>query len=200
MHAGESMTVDASGVAVAAGGRAAAAGRPGLALRPAAFLDRDGVLNIDTGYVHKPSELALIEGAGAAIARLNRCGYLVIVVTNQSGVARGYFTIEEMDRFHDHLRRALAAEGGVIDAIYACPYHPDAPLQEWRADHEDRKPRPGMIVKAMAAWPVRAEGSFLVGDKQSDVDAAAAAGIAGHLFGGGNLDEFIAPLVRAPKE
>ena len=167
--------------------------------RPAAFLDRDGVINIDHGYVVRPEDLAFVTGAPAAIRRLNEAGYLVVVVTNQSGVARGYFTEDDVARFHDYLRSELAQHGARIDAIYTAPHHPEAVIDAYRADHPDRKPRPGMLLKAFAELPIEKEGSFLVGDKASDIEAADAAGIPGHLFQGGDhggdLDAFIAGVL-----
>ena len=118
---------------------------------PAAFLDRDGVLIVDGGYPHRPEDLVLIDGAIPAVRRLNADGFKVVVVTNQSGVARGYFSLADMDAFHLLLRRTFAAQGAVIDAIYACPYLPDAPVAAFRhPDHPDRKPNPGMILRAAA--------------------------------------------------
>ena len=165
--------------------------------RPAAFLDRDGVINVDHGYVVRPEALDFIAGAPAAIRRLNRAGYLVVVVTNQSGVARGYFTEDDVARFHDHLRHRLAGEGAEIDAIYTAPHHPDATVEAYRADHPDRKPRPGMILRAIADLGIRRDGSFLIGDRASDIAAAEAAGIPGHLFTGGDLDGFLAGVLAA---
>lgn len=161
------------------------------ARRPTAFLDRDGVINIDHGYVVRPEDLAFVSGAPAAIRRLNEAGYCVVVVTNQSGVARGYFTEDDVAHFHDHMRAELAKHGARIDAIYTAPHHPEATVAAYRADHPDRKPRPGMLLKAFAELPIEKEGSFLVGDKASDIAAAQAAGIPGHLFAGGDLDAFI---------
>ncbi len=165
--------------------------------RPVAFLDRDGVINVDHGYVVRPEALDFIAGAPAAIGRLNRAGYLVVIVTNQSGVARGYFTEEDVAHFHSHLRERLAAEGARIDAIYTAPHHPEAVVAAYRSDHPDRKPRPGMILRAFADLAARREGSFLIGDRDSDIAAAEAAGIPGHLFTGGDLDGFVAGVLAA---
>ena len=165
--------------------------------RPVAFLDRDGVINVDHGYVVKPEALDFIAGAPAAIRRLNSAGYLVVIVTNQSGVARGYFTEDDVAKFHAHLRERLAADGAHIDAIYTAPHHPEAVVAAYRADHPDRKPRPGMILRAFADLAARREGSFLIGDRDSDIAAAEAAGIPGHLFDGGDLDGFVAGVLAA---
>lgn len=148
--------------------------------RPAAFLDRDGVINVDHGYVFQPEQLELTPTAAEGIRLLNDAGYPVLVVTNQSGVARGLYGIAEVEAFHAHLDAALRRAGAHVDGFYYCPYHPEGTVAEFAIEHEDRKPGIGMIRRAMRDWDVRAEGSFLIGDKQSDLDAARAAGIAGY--------------------
>lgn len=164
--------------------------------RPCAFLDRDGVLNVDHGYTHRPDQLVWIDGARDAVRRLNDAGHLVVVVTNQSGIARGFFTDDDLARFHHAMADDLAEVGAHIDAWYHCPYHADAVLPAYAvADHPDRKPNPGMLLRAMAEWPIRKDGSFLIGDKASDLAAAQAAGLPGHLFAGGNLLEQVDRLL-----
>ena len=170
---------------------------PGPTLRPAAFLDRDGVINVDHDFVHLPEALEFVDGAPQAIRHLNEAGYLVVVVTNQSGVARGLFDEGALDRFHDHLRSELARHGARLDAIYTCPYHPEAVVERYRGDHPDRKPRPGMILRALADLPIDPARSFLIGDRPRDVEAAAAAGIPGYLFEGGGLDALVGLLLGA---
>ena len=150
--------------------------------RPAAFLDRDGVINIDHGYVFEPAKLEFTPTAIEAIRLLNDAGYPVLVVTNQSGVARGMYGVAEVEAFHAHLSAKLAAAGAHIDGFYYCPYHPEGTVADYAIEHEDRKPGAGMILRAMREWDVRAEGSFLIGDKPSDLEAAAAAGIDGYLI------------------
>jgi len=145
--------------------------------RPTAFLDRDGVINVDTGYPHRPEELVLTPTAARGIARLNRAGCLAIVVTNQSGVARGMFDLLAVNRFHAALQERLGAEGARIDAFYVAPYHPDGTVARFAIDHPDRKPRPGMILRALAEWPVDRTRAVLFGDKGSDLEAAHRAGI-----------------------
>lgn len=152
---------------------------PAGPLRPTAFLDRDGVLNVDTGYPHRPEELVLTASAGAAVARLNRAGCLAIVVTNQSGVARGLFDLAAVDRFHAALQMRLAEHEAHIDAFYVAPWHPDGTMARFAVAHEDRKPGPGMILRAMREWPVDRTRSVLFGDRGSDMAAARRAGIAG---------------------
>jgi D-glycero-D-manno-heptose 1,7-bisphosphate phosphatase len=166
--------------------------------RPAAFLDRDGVLNVDLGYVHRTEDLEWIAGAPQAVRRLNDAGYLVVVVTNQSGIGRGYYDEASMDCVHEALRAHLAAAGARIDAIYACPFHPEAILERYRhPDHPDRKPNPGLLLRAMRDLPIDPDRSFMIGDKDSDMEAARRAGVAGHLFRGGDLDAFVQTLLEA---
>jgi len=162
--------------------------------RPAAFLDRDGVLIEDDGYPHDPALVRWVPGAAAAVALLGRAGYWVFVVTNQSGVARGLYPEAAVPALHGWMNQHLA---GGVDAFEYCPHHPDAPLPAYRQDCACRKPRPGMILALLQRFPVRHQGSFLVGDRASDLAAATAAGLPGHLFPGGRLDAFIAPLVEA---
>jgi D-glycero-D-manno-heptose 1,7-bisphosphate phosphatase len=160
--------------------------------RPALFLDRDGVLNEDRGYVARWEDFAWIPGAREAVAAFNRAGWLVIVVTNQSGVGRGYYTEADMHALHARMGEELAAAGGHIDAFYFAPHHPEAPVESYRhPDPPDRKPNPGMILRALADWPIDAERSVLVGDKRSDIEAAARAGIRSLLFQGGDLRTFL---------
>jgi D-glycero-D-manno-heptose 1,7-bisphosphate phosphatase len=161
----------------------------------AAFLDRDGVLIVDRGYPHRAEDLVFIDGAAAAIRRLRHAGFRIVVVTNQSGVARGLFTLAEMDAFHALMRKALAAEGAEIDAIYACPYLPDAKVPAFsHPNHPDRKPNPGMVLRAIADLDLDPDRSILIGDKDSDMEAAERAGVTGARFHGGDLDAFVAML------
>ena len=162
-------------------------------LRPAIFLDRDGVLNEDQGYVHRWEDFRWIEGAREAVAAFNRAGWLVIVVTNQSGVGRGYYTEADMHALHARMVVELAEAGARIDAFYFCPQHPEAAEAAYRhPDPPDRKPNPGMILRAIAEWPIDPERSVLVGDKDSDMEAAQRAGVRALRFRGGDLAEFLA--------
>jgi D-glycero-D-manno-heptose 1,7-bisphosphate phosphatase len=158
--------------------------------RPALFLDRDGVINIDRSYVYRVEDFEWVEGARETIARFNALGWLVFVVTNQSGIARGFYTEEQMQILHDWMAPELARADAHIDRIYHCPFHEEGTIDRYRKDSFDRKPKPGMLIRAMTDFPVIKERSFLIGDKQADLDAAKAAGVRGFLFSGGNLASF----------
>jgi D,D-heptose 1,7-bisphosphate phosphatase len=168
---------------------------PARVRRSAVFFDRDGVLNIDKAYVHKIEDFEWVAGAREAIKLCNDRGYLTFVVTNQAGVARGYYGIEAIHALHDWMSRDLAEIGAHIDEFQYCPYHEEGVVAEWRQASDRRKPAPGMILDCLKAWPVRKETSLLVGDMPHDLQAAAAAGIKGHLFEGGDLLSFIRPLL-----
>lgn len=163
--------------------------------KPIAFLDRDGVLNEDIGYLHRPEGLIWIEGAKEAVLFLNGAGYTVIAVTNQSGVARGYFDTGAVEGLHSWMNEELQRAGAHIDAFYYCPHHPEAAVGQYKIECSCRKPAPGMLLRAMEEWPCEPGKSFLIGDKDRDLEAARRAGIPGNLFQGGNLLAFIQGIV-----
>jgi len=170
--------------------------------RPAAFLDRDGVLNVDHGYTHRPGDLELMPSAAAAVGLLNAAGYYVIVVTNQSGVARGFFPETAVQAFNAHLGDVLRQQGARIDAFYYCPHHPDGTVKALAIRCTCRKPMPGMLEQAAHDWPIDRGRSFLIGDKEDDMAAARAFGIRGIKFdaAAGTLEELVrrelAPTAR----
>ncbi|HEV2630170.1 MAG TPA: HAD family hydrolase [Pseudolabrys sp.] len=152
------------------------------AAKPVAFLDRDGVLNVDHGYVHRPERLEWVAGAPEAVRLLNEAGIPVIVITNQSGVARGYFGETDVQQFHAHVQEQLRARGAHVDAFYYCPHHPQGTVAEFAIACDCRKPKPGMLERAARDFAVDRRRSFLIGDKDDDVAAAAAFGVRGIKF------------------
>lgn len=169
---------------------------PAYMKRPAAFLDRDGVLNRDDGYVHRPDQIVWVPGAIEAVRWLNDCGYYVFVVTNQAGVAHGYYTEAHVHDLHRWMQQQLQAHGAHIDAFEHSPFHPDGVVEAYARESELRKPQAGMLHKLQRDWTVDLEGSFMVGDRDSDVEAAKAGGVPGHKFAAGNLLEFVKGIVR----
>jgi D-glycero-D-manno-heptose 1,7-bisphosphate phosphatase len=165
------------------------------ALRPAVFFDRDGVLNVDTDYLFEIDKFVWIDGAIEAVKAANEAGYFAFVITNQSGVARGFYEETDVRRLHDWMARELEARGARIDAFEYCPFHPHGCIERYRRISERRKPQPGMIIDLLNKFPVDASRSFVVGDRPSDIEAAHAAGLAGHAFPGGNLRDFVLPLL-----
>jgi len=160
--------------------------------RGAIFFDRDGVLNEDRGYVYRIADFAWIEGAREAIGLVNSAGLRAIVVTNQSGVARGYYGEDDVRALHDWMGRDLAATGACIDAFYYCPYHDIGVVAHYVvADHPDRKPNPGMILRAVGDFGLAPARSLIIGDKPSDLEAGRRAGVRGLLFAGGSLADAV---------
>ncbi|HZV83995.1 MAG TPA: HAD family hydrolase [Brevundimonas sp.] len=168
---------------------------------PAVFLDRDGVLIEDTGYPHLEAHLRMTPGAGEAVRRLNDAGYLCVIVTNQSGVARGMFTESQMHAFNALVVQRVAGAGGEITAVYACPFHADGVVEGYiHPDHPDRKPNPGMILRAVADLGIDRARSFMIGDQPSDMEAARRADVAGYLFRDGDLDAFVTQVLGERSE
>lgn len=150
--------------------------------RTVAFLDRDGVLNVDHGYVHQPERLEWVPGAPEAVRLLNQAGIPVIVITNQSGIARGYFREADVQQFHAHMQDELRARGARVDAFYYCPHHPQGTVTAFAFVCDCRKPKPGLLEQAAHDFAIDRKRSFLIGDKDDDVAAAHAFGVRGIKF------------------
>ena len=148
---------------------------------PAVFLDRDGTINIEKNYLHKIEDFEFVPRVPEAILRLNQAGYKVIIVTNQSGVARGYYDLDAVSVLHQHLQNRLSEVGAVIDAFYVCPHHPTAGLDEFRIECDCRKGKPGMLLSAAREMHLDLASSIIVGDKLSDIEAGFAAGCTPYL-------------------
>jgi D-glycero-D-manno-heptose 1,7-bisphosphate phosphatase len=145
-------------------------------LRPAVFLDRDGVVIEDSHYVNSIDRVRLLPGSAEAIASLNRARWPVVIVTNQAGIARGIFSIETMNAIHGHLTDLLRGYGARLDGIYFCPHHSAGEVAEYRRDCDCRKPKPGMLFLAARELGIDLVRSWMIGDKLSDLEAGSAAG------------------------
>ncbi len=167
--------------------------------RPALFLDRDGVLNHDHGHVGTRERFDWIDGARETIRLATQSGWHVFIVTNQSGVARGFYGEADVKDLLAWMRAECLALGGTIDDTRYCPFHPEAPLLSYRRISDWRKPAPGMINDLVGAWELDLARCLLIGDLETDMQAAAAAGIDGYRFTGGNLLRFVAPLLEGRK-
>ncbi len=145
--------------------------------RPAVFLDRDGTINEQMGYINHPGRFVLLPGAARGIRLLNDAGFLAVVVSNQSGVARGYFPIDLVHEVHDLMRRELDARGASVDAVLFCPHYPGGAVPEYAVACDCRKPAPGLVDRAVSQFPIDMSRSYVVGDRFSDVELAASRGL-----------------------
>ena len=152
----------------------------------AAFIDRDGVLNEDHGYVFRAEDFHWLPGAIAALARLQQAGYALVVVTNQSGIARGFYSEADLARLNAHMQAELQAQGVALAGIYACPHHPQGSVVAYRRICDCRKPSPGLILQAAHALSLDLAASCLFGDKASDIEAGRRAGV-GHCVAIGSV-------------
>ncbi len=149
------------------------------------------MLNVDDGYVFEPDRAKLVPGAIEAVRTANENGFRTIIVTNQSGVARGYFSEEKVKSFLNWMSEHFRENGAILDVAYYCAHLPEAPVEEYRIRCDGRKPAPGLVLRAIAEWSIDPSASLFVGDSPRDMEAATAAGVRAALFPGGNLDEFL---------
>lgn len=162
-------------------------------MKKAVFLDRDGTINADEhGYINKPDDLQLYPFAAEAISKLNKMGYLVFVVTNQAGVAYGYFKIEDVEKINAKLVNDLAKGKAKIDEIFYSPFHKNGVIEPFNIDHEDRKPGIGMFQKAKEMFDFNTKGSYMIGDRFSDIGFGKNAGLKTiFVRSGGGENEFL---------
>ena len=163
--------------------------------RSAVFLDRDGVLNEDSGYAYRPDQIKWIAGAKEAVRFLNEANYYVFVVTNQTGISRNLYTERDVQDLHLWMNAELSTSGAHIDDFRYSPFHPDYDDGRFRSLAHWRKPSAGMIFDLMKHWPIKRQGSFMIGDRSTDIEAAQAATIPGFLFKDENLLKFLKNVV-----
>ncbi|MEO8715462.1 MAG: HAD-IIIA family hydrolase, partial [Acetobacteraceae bacterium] len=168
---------------------------PARFARPALFLDRDGVLNVERGHVGTRERFEWIPGAREAVRLATDLGWHVFVVTNQSGVGRGFYDEDAVRGLLGWMADEIRLAGGTIDDARYCPFHPDAKLPAYRRESDWRKPGAGMLLDLVRAWNLDPARCVMVGDKPTDMEAAAAAGMTGHLFSGGDLRAFVEPIL-----
>jgi len=145
-------------------------------MRRAVFLDRDGTINEERNYLWRVEDFSFIDGAAEAIGLLKGAGFLVVVVTNQSGIGRGLYNEEDLDRLHRHMQDELGKRGAEVDACYFCPHHPQHGTGEYGVECDCRKPLPGMLFRAAGELGINLSASWMIGDKLADMEAGLAAG------------------------
>lgn len=146
-------------------------------LRPALFLDRDGIINLDTDFLYKIEDVVWVNGIFEVIRYAKQHGYAVIVVTNQSGIGRGYYTEEDFHLLMQWIKEQMEARECGLDGVYFSPYHPVQGIGHYKQETECRKPKPGMLLQAAREHHLNLEKSVMIGDRCSDIQAAAAAGV-----------------------
>jgi D-glycero-D-manno-heptose 1,7-bisphosphate phosphatase len=163
----------------------------------AVFLDRDGVINRDDGYVGEQDRLVLLPHVAEGIRRIRALGYLVVVITNQSGIARGLFSEADVSSLHEWMREILAHDGAKIDGFYVCPHHPTAGQGPYRRQCTCRKPKPGLFHQAARELSICVEESIAVGDQLSDLEAALNAGVPERVLIGSRLNSHLSIVTRS---
>lgn len=173
-------------------------------MKPAVFLDRDGTVSEEVGYVNHVGRFRLLPRAAQGIRRINESDYLAVLVTNQAGVARGYFKESLVIAVHERLEELLAKNGAHLDGIYYCPHHPTAGEPPYRQDCDCRKPKPGMVLAAQRDLNIDVAQSFMVGDKHSDITFAQSVGMQGVLvktgYGLGEIEQWSAEWTEQPHQ
>lgn len=164
----------------------------------AVFLDRDDTLIEDPGYINHPDQVKLLEGVTETLAELKKMGYKLIVVSNQSGIARGIFTEEMLAKVHERLEQILSHHGVTLDKIYYCPYHPEGAILKYRRESDWRKPQPGMLIAAAEELDIDLTESWLIGDSARDIDAGKSAGCKTILIQNAAHNRTIEPGATAP--
>jgi len=163
--------------------------------KPTIFLDRDGVINIDKNYVYKISDFEWVKDSIKAIKLLKERGYLIFVVTNQSGITRGFYSEKDVERLHEFINLELNKSGCYIDDFFYSPYHPEIINKKYAKFENLRKPNIGMLEQAQKKWNLNKIDCLMIGDSQSDMQCAEKFGIKGHLFKGGSLLDFIKNII-----
>jgi len=170
--------------------------------RPAVFVDRDGTINEEMGYINHLSRFVLLPQSATALRLLKQEGFLVIVISNQSGVARGYFPESLVHEINDYMRSLLETEGARVDAIYYCPHHPSASVLTYRMACQCRKPSTGLIQLARDDYDIDMDRSFVIGDRLTDIEMARNAGLRGVLvktgYGMGEVEHLLPHSAVAP--
>ena len=165
-------------------------------MNKAVFLDRDGVINKDFGYVYKKENFILIAGVGEALQYLVSLNYQLIIVTNQSGIGRGYYTENDFQKLNEYMKSKLISFNIDLKDIFYCPHHPEAKIKKYRKACDCRKPAKGMIEKGIFKYKLDRSKCFLIGDRESDMEAAKLAGIRGLMFKSNNLNSFIRENIK----
>ena len=161
----------------------------------AVLFDRDGTLNVDVNYLYKRDDFCWLPEVPEALVWLQQQGYDIYVITNQSGIARGYFQLQDMLDLHQYMNEELQKFGVHIKKFYYCPHLPDGKVKEYAVDCECRKPKPGLVLKCLQENNLRAENCIMIGDKPRDVECGEAAGVRGYLYSGGSMLDFVRKIL-----